>query len=1626
MVHALEGTKRTVDGAGSRRMVLAAIFLCSVVALLLIVTASACAAPQVIVELQQNHGADITYPSTFAGQPIGGTDNSAKQAYKFQRQREGKYFTYAIGNLDPGTTYSVALSFVEHDFQSPGQRRFNAYVQGAKVMNNFDICAQVGPNNACQGTWPATTDSRGVLSVVFRSDEPGCQDNATISTIRVYRGAADAVEVNASVSRSNLTPQPVRHYNTGTQNTYEAILGRLGSRASLDLLPQRLSSRFSTLGTWTGDESDLVIALKYGTEIRALPLTDRFPAFENITQSETMTGVTFACSSSAMPFELTATFRAPFYPRDQKVSCAPFFYIDISVKNTGSRPATASLVLARPHKEALASADIQHFSDGTATGLTSKTTYSYQEETLTRYNSKAATEAIALPAGEASGVEFRGNFQAEFSDFTSGALWGWSYPGYPDAPGDPKIPLFSFNPRGYSGARWSASNLAAGATASKHFVLAGYTSDRILNVRNRFYQDSAFKFLYTTQFAGVLDVADYAVGQRSSGDDIEGKSLFFDYTVASDDSLMVDPRNEASVRNLIACSFRTYLTNTWWAHSASGRDWFSVWEGTWMRFHGTVDVEYNQAWVYYEFWPSLMRTIFEEWLLYTKSNETGQFVSHDVGIYDQATGQAYDHDMPVEENLNFILMLYRYWKASGDTAYVSARFGNLQTLAAFVAACDTNGNGLPDKYCPTTFDDGTPALERGEDQAYLGFKWLAACRAMREMALAVGSSSANGYQSKVELINQTLEHDMWLSDHYAVCLDGTVEDADREAYSIHTGNGLLLLLGGQRDNGVTSTNMARLRQDVEAATARTWGTYGSKHTSYDPGRMWVSANIWRDAVAGYVGARPRGESPIAAAGPYWALEQYLGMNASGGYWDGIIYGQKGEGGSGGAAPMGIPPPAGIIAERPTYFDYNGWTGGTDVVGATNPASVFYFAEGTTRPGFDPYLCIQNPEAGEADVKITYMLGTGATRVTTLAVAPHSRATLRARDTLGTGNDTAHDFSAKVEVTNGTAGSPLMSYYPRGTASLGLIDAEAGLIIDTPENALYYAPQDFPLRVPVFNRADWANPDPSRRVPLLYFPSRSSAVQITNPGLLPATVRPAGYADLGNVTVTGDPLDLSATPGTGATISYDLPVASKVTTSIWDGSTKVRSYSTQHQPAGRRSFTWDGKGSDGKPVGDGIYFARIDAVPDDAGHAIRPASAEVRVNSTIPGLSKDWYFAEGYTGATAGAGRFEEYILVQNPGDHAASVKATFMRASGGAVARSFNIAAKSRLTINVGAVVPNAEVSAHIASDVPVACERSMYFNGRRAGHDSIGVNSPGTTWYLPEGCTRAGFDEFVLVQNPGASPATITATFAPASGAPVSRQYTVAPGSRFTIPVNDIMPNADVSTTVTSDNPVVVERSQYLNNMTAGTCSIAARSASRTWYLAEGYTDGGFEEYVLVQNPQARSNAFTLKFMKPDGTDAIRSYTAAPRSRFTVAVDDVLPASEVSIEVRAQYPLVVERAMYWNNRSDGHASIGTTTSDSRWYIPEGYTGGGFETYVLVQNPGDAARMVTATFMEPSGKNTVRKYTLAPRSRFTIAVNSILPAAEVSTLIDADGPVIVEKAMYFNNRSGGTGSIGIR
>ena len=66
------------------------------------------------------------------------------------------------------------------------------------------------------------------------------------------------------------------------------------------------------------------------------------------------------------------------------------------------------------------------------------------------------------------------------------------------------------------------------------------------------------------------------------------------------------------------------------------------------------------------------------------------------------------------------------------------------------------------------------------------------------------------------------------------------------------------------------------------------------------------------------------------------------------------------------------------------------------------------------------------------------------------------------------------------------------------------------------------------------------------------------------------------------------------------------------------------------------------------------------------------------------------------------------------------------------------LAPMSRVSYDVNDVVKSAGFATEVRADLPIVVERSMYFaNG--GGHGTIGVKTPGKTWFLAEGDSRAG-----------------------------------------------------------------------------------------------------------------------------------------------------------------------------------------------------------------------------------------------------------------------------------------------
>lgn len=453
-------------------------------------------------------------------------------------------------------------------------------------------------------------------------------------------------------------------------------------------------------------------------------------------------------------------------------------------------------------------------------------------------------------------------------------------------------------------------------------------------------------------------------------------------------------------------------------------------------------------------------------------------------------------------------------------------------------------------------------------------------------------------------------------------------------------------------------------------------------------------------------------------------------------------------------------------------------------------------------------------------------------------------------------------------------------------------------------------------------------------------------------------------------------------------------------------------------AGTNSIVWNGITSVGVSANDGMYTYRV------SGDNSAPVYGSFGINRTIPEVSTSWFLAEG---STVG---FAAYLLIQNPNTQSTTANITFYKQDGTTVPYSETVGPLTRTTVAIHGVVPNtASVSSRVQATLPVIVERAMYFNSDRGGHDSVGSIAMSTDWYFPGNRTFSGDEDFILIAN--TSPwygASVTATFLFDDQAPITQSHWVSPNSRYTIAVHGVVQNRRVSVRLQSSLAVAAERAFYISSRQGGSAGIGAVSPSLSWYFAEGDTSsltGAATTFLEMMNPGASQANVTVNYMLENGSVIARSYAIAAQRRVSVDVGSQIgTAQRFSMEVLSDNPIVAERLMF--SGTDVGDSIGSPTTAYVWNLAEGFTAFGYETWVIVSNPGNETAAVTVRFSQQNGVNVIRNYTLAPKQRLTVYANEIVQPLSFSTQVSADRPVVVERTMKFQSRTGMHQSIGVR
>ena len=188
--------------------------------------------------------------------------------------------------------------------------------------------------------------------------------------------------------------------------------------------------------------------------------------------------------------------------------------------------------------------------------------------------------------------------------------------------------------------------------------------------------------------------------------------------------------------------------------------------------------------------------------------------------------------------------------------------------------------------------------------------------------------------------------------------------------------------------------------------------------------------------------------------------------------------------------------------------------------------------------------------------------------------------------------------------------------------------------------------------------------------------------------------------------------------------------------------------------------------------------------------------------------------------------------------------------------------------------------------------------------------------------------------------------------------------------------------------------------------------------HFAEGADGTFFSTSLALFNPSDATVLANVRFLGPDGARAATPVQLPARSPAYLDAGSLgMTFTEFSIVVESPVPLAVERRMMWDRTRvyGSHSSTGAASPALTWYFAEGATIGGIQTFFLLQNPGTTAAHVTVHYWLSNGASETRVHVVPAESRLTVWANqegAPLDAAEFATTIEADVPVVAERAVY--------------
>ncbi|MGH2807347.1 MAG: DUF5719 family protein [Actinomycetota bacterium] len=309
--------------------------------------------------------------------------------------------------------------------------------------------------------------------------------------------------------------------------------------------------------------------------------------------------------------------------------------------------------------------------------------------------------------------------------------------------------------------------------------------------------------------------------------------------------------------------------------------------------------------------------------------------------------------------------------------------------------------------------------------------------------------------------------------------------------------------------------------------------------------------------------------------------------------------------------------------------------------------------------------------------------------------------------------------------------------------------------------------------------------------------------------------------------------------------------------------------------------------------------------------------------------------------------------------------------------------------------------------------------------------------WYFPEGSTKLGYDERLLIRNPFADEAVVSVRLYTSTGAitraNLNRIAVPAGESRF-IKLNDyVTPRTQIGAAVIAERGrVVAWRALFADpedRPDGVQFDLGATAPAETWYLPEGAVQTGIEEEISLLNPNGREAILSISLPtagKPVQPPKLVEVRVPPESLKTISLPAVSQRGRTDVggvgaivTSTNGVGVVAERTVWYGAARTGTSSeIGSPKTGTNWMVlPAAASSADDSVVVLNPNPDPATISVTILTRDrgASKPGALRSVRVKGNARIRLVLNDYTDGQPVAIVVTSDIGVVAERVSSSGN-----------